>query len=254
MRAYRNLNLNLPGGMISLPVSVAPVIDKTDEREKATVVGPNGEKVSSVYVDEDGNQIDRSDTKRKFGEKVVDQESLKAINEACKIKSLDIIEICDKDDVDFSCASGAYFIYSHKKNGNANALGLFAKALAEIGGAALVKWTPSSRQQMLAIHVRKDGALIATALPFGVDVREADEEVLAHAQIEADDAQLELAKTLLKTVEGNGSALVDEVDEALPLREELIESGKAPEAVKDEPKADEDNLMAALQASLGEAS
>ena len=229
MRAYRNLNLNLPGGMISLPVSIAPVIDKTDAGERAKVVGPNGEKVSQVYVDESGNQVDRDLTKRQFGDKVVDQESLKAINDACKIKSLDIIEICDKDDVDFSCASGAYFIYSHKKNGNANALGLFAKALDSVGGAALVKWTPSSRQQMLAIHVRRDGALIATALPFGVDVREADEEVLAHTQVETDEAQLELAETLLKTVYGNGSALVDQVDEALPLREELIESGEVPE-------------------------
>jgi non-homologous end joining protein Ku len=240
--------------MISLPVSIAPVIDKTDAGERAKVVGPNGEKVSQVYVDENGNQVDRDLTKRQFGDKVVDQESLKAINEKCKIKNLDIIEISNKSDVDFSLATGSYFIYSHKKNGNPTALGLFVEALEEVGGAALVKWTPSSRQQLLAIHVRKDGALIGTALPFGIDIREADDEVLAHAQTKADAAQLELAKTLLGTVAGDGNTLNSAVDEALPLREELIESGKAPESVEDEPKSNEDDLMAALQASIGEAS
>lgn len=254
MRAYRNVNLNLPGGMISLPVSIAPQIDKTDGPDRPTVVGPNGEKVSQVYVDENGKQVDRDLTKRQFGDKVVSQDDLKAIDAKCKIKNLDIIEIANKADVDLSLSTGSYFIYSHKKNGNPTALGLFAEALDAIDGVALVKWTPSSRQQLLAIHVRKDGAIIGNALPFGIDIREADDEVLAHTQGDNDPAQVELAKTLLNTVAGEGKTLTDAVDEALPLRQELIELGEVPESVEVEAKSDEGDLMAALKASIGEAS
>ncbi len=254
MRAYRNVNLNLPGGMISLPVSIAARIDKSAESSRPKVVGPNGEKVSQVYVDESGAQVDRDLTKRQFGDSIVTQEALKAIDEKCKIRNLDIIEVCDRSKVDLSLSTGSYFVYSHKKNGNANALGLFAQALSEVDGVALVKWTPSSRQQLLAIHVDKDGALVANALPFGVDIREADEEVLAHTGVELDEKQVELAKTLLGTVAGDGSTLTKAVDEALPLREELIESGEVPESVEEAPTATEDDLLAALEASIGEAS
>lgn len=248
MRAYRNVNLNIPGGMISLPVSIANAVGSSDPRPK--VVGPNGEKVKQVYVNDVGEQVDYSVTKRDFDGKIVSQEDLKAIDESCKIENLEIIEICDKADVDFTRAQGAYYVYSHKKTGNPQAFGLFVQALAKRNGVALVKWTPSTRQQLLALHVDHRGCLVGTSLAFNVDFKEADEDVLAHNEFEIGEKELELAGKLLDTVSGNGDALLSEYDEAAEKRRELIANGEVPEPTEADEKPNPGNLMAALEASI----
>jgi non-homologous end joining protein Ku len=212
--------------MVSLPVSVAPAVSGGAGEPKMEVVGPNGEKLRQVYLTEDGGaQVDRDKTKREYNGRIVDQDDLTAIKEQTTIKNLDILEVCPKDKIDTRRIKGAYYVYSHKKNGNAKAFNVFVRGLAETGKVAVVKWTPAGRQQLLALY--PDGeALTAVALAFAEDFREADDDVTAHAGEEVSEAEVEMAAKLLNSVAGDGESLAEEYDEAIILKKELLDGAE----------------------------
>ncbi len=231
MRPYRNVNLTLPGAMISLPVSLTRTASAPAD-PKFDVVGPNGEDLVPVYVDANDKQIKREDTKRRSPDgKVFTQEQLKQINDACKIDDLQIIEIAPKSAVNLLRVEKNYHVYPNKKNGNARAFATFVKALERTNGVAVVKWTPSSRQELLAIFPA-DGELVAAAMSFADDFKDADDDVIGWQSEQVSDQEAELAEKLLNTVMGDGSSLAEAKDDAIALKRDLLAGGEVPETAE----------------------
>jgi non-homologous end joining protein Ku len=245
MKPYRNVNLTF--GLMTLPVSIAAYTGGTsDPRPK--VVGKKGEAVKQVYVDEAGKQVSKDVTKRSFNGKVVTQDELEQINAACKISDLEILEVCPLAKVDKLRTQKSYYIFSNKSTGNPEVFATFVKALGKTK-TAVVKWTPSTRQELLALQV-VDGNLIGTALAFAGDVKEADSDVTAHQAVKVGKKELELATQLIEAYEGDGSTLDTAQDDAIQLKQDLI-SGKtsAPEITGEENQAKAKSFLADLEAS-----
>jgi DNA end-binding protein Ku len=248
MRGYRNVNLNI--GLMTLPVTIATYASETSD-PRGEVVGPNGEALRQVYVNDDGTEVSRDETKRSFDGRVLTQEELKNINAECKIEDLEIQELCPVDQIDNLRVQKSYYIYPNRKSGNPRVFKTFVEALKKTKRAAIVKWTPSSRQQLLALRV-EDNMLVGTALAFAGDVKEADNDVTGFQSEKVAKKELDLAIQLLDAIGGEGDALYAAYDEAIPMKRELIEGTRQIED-KDEkapPKDAAQDFLADLEASI----
>jgi non-homologous end joining protein Ku len=251
MKAYRNVSLNLPGGMISLPVSIAKATGNNDLSAK--VVGPDGGALRQVYLDGADKEVPAAQTQREIEGRVVSQDELKEINDSCKLTDLDIIEVAPLSAVDFRRVTGSYYIYANKKSGNPRALALFIEALKKLKCGAVVKWTPSSRQQLLFLYPDKDeNTLVGVAVCFAADWRSPDEDVLSHASEKPQKQEVDLAVQILETVKTDGVALASEYDEAIQRKKDLIEGREVDDLPEAIPTAstDGDKLLKQLQASV----
>lgn len=250
MRAYRNVNLTLPGGLISLPISIATATGETRD-PSPKVVGPEGEALRQAYLNDAGEEVDAAITKRDFDGKLLTQEQLADIKEQTKITDLEILEVAPVKKIDHARIKSSYYIYSHKKNGNSQAFATFVAVLAKKKAAAIVKWTPSSRQQLLALYP-EGKVLRAVALAFGEDVKQPDDDVKSHLSEKVDPAAVEMLSQILESVEGDGESLENEVDEAIALKQKLIagESIPASETKAQTPGKDfAEDLAKALKAT-----
>lgn len=236
--------------MLSLPVSITKTSGNGND-PRFDVVGPEGQELESVYVDGDGNQVAKEDTKRAFNGKLFSQEQLKEINDACKIEDLDILEIAPVKSIDQRRIEKVYYVFPHKKNGNPKAFNVFVQALKKVKGAAVVKWTPSSRQELLAIYPDGD-SLIAVGLSFAEDFKAPDEDVIGHTDSAGTKQEVELASKLLTAVMGDGSSLDEATDEAIPLKQALLngDAPDLPEPTKAEPAGAD--LVSQLESALAE--
>lgn len=245
MRAYRNVNLVLPGGLISLPISLSPVVGETAE-PKGKVVGPEGESLTQVYMSDAGEVVDRAATLRDFDGRTLTQDQVKSITEQTKIEDFEILDVVAQSDIDFRRAKSSYFVYSHKKNGNHKAFNGLVQTLAKDNKAAVIKWTPTSRQQLLVLYPEGD-ALIGTTLAFAEDVKETDSDLTVHQDQEVSEQELDLFGQILSQVEGS-DALSVETDALIPLKQKLI-AGEAVDLPEKSEAASPDNLLKALQAN-----
>lgn len=236
--------------MLSLPVSITQTAGGGDDPRLATV-GPNGEKLRQTYlIDGTDTEVSRDDTKRQFGDRLITQEEIAAINKQCQITDLDILEIAPRDSVDERRVTKHYYVYPHAKNGNPKAFNMFYEALVKVNGCAVVKWTPSSRQELLAIYPDGDGCLIAAGLAFAGDFKEPDSDVNGHGETEASEAEVEMATKLLTAVMGDGSTLDTAADDAVALKKDLLNGAVVEIAPQEEVAPAGDDLVGALQASL----
>jgi len=252
MRAYRNVNLTLPGNLVSMPVSVAKAVAPNGGDPRLAVVGPDGQKLRSVYLDEDGNEVDRGETLRQAPNgTLLTQEQLSEVNAQTKLDDLSVQAVVPFAKVDMRRVSSAYFVFPNKKMGNKAQFATFVKALKQSKRAAVVKWTPSSRQQLLVLFPEGD-TLLALAVGFSEDERTPDEDVTDWTDEKVNKADVDMAAQLLDAVADDEASVLDaEQDEALALKAELLND---PSKVQPKPEAKPAtsgvDMAAQLKASL----
>jgi non-homologous end joining protein Ku len=248
MKALSTTNLNV--GLLNLPVQVCKATDSSKEASPK-VVGPEGEELRQVYVDASGDEVERDVTKRSVNGKLFDQSEISEINDACKIKDLSIEEFVPVSDVlsSLNYTTDSYYIQSHTKNGYHQGFKALFDAMVKEKTAAITKWTPRSRQQLLAIYPDKEsGALRAVALTFAADRRDPDEQVLAHQEAKVSKEEVAMAVQLINAVEPKGY-LDNAVDDAVERKQKLFEGGTPIEQAEEVPASGGD-LMAALEESV----
>lgn len=235
---------------------------------------PSGAGYVTQYVDEGtGEVFEYGDRLRgvKVGDEFapIDPEAIKAIDEATKLNTMFALGVVDLDDAlgkygDRVC--GVHFLQSPAKGGSPKAYRLTYEALAEQKSgkkvtrkaqAIVTKRTASSRQKLgliCADETRK--CLMLLEIEFAAKMREADDQVLAPQTAEITDEQVAMAVKMIGTLPDGELAIENEVDEALALRQDLIEKAVAgeaidvPESVKSATESTDDALMAALEASI----
>lgn len=243
MKAIANTTIRL--GLINLPVQVCSA-EETGSDTTFNLAGPNGEEVSQTYVIKGTTDIvPKDDLQRgvRDGDTFhpVSDEAIDNIKAQTKLPDLGISDVVSIAEVmkRSDRIRKKYFIQMTKKGGSPNSMKLFVDALAAENRCLVTKWTPRSRQELLAI-LPEGGVLVAYALSFAADMREADEAVTAHASGKYTDAEMDMAKQLIAALaDGNANSLDMEVDEALPLKDKLVQDAIGGKAIAAPVKADD---------------
>ena len=251
--------------LFAFPIQVCKATDDGGE-VKFENAAPSGGTYKTAYVDEStGEMFEYADRKRgiRVGEDFheVDADAIKAIDDATKLTTMYALGRVDRDEALAKYAdriTGVHFIQSPAKGGSPKAYRLTYEALIGKGKAKaqaiVTKRTARSRQKLALIYADETrGCLMLVEVQFAAKMREADAQILAPQTAEVEAAQVKMARDVIGKMPEGTVALDSEVDEALALRQDLIEAAVAGKAIPATPKAatsGEDDLTAALTASL----
>lgn len=131
-------------------------------------------------------------------------------------------------------------------------LRLIYEALKAERRAAIVKYTMRSRQTLAAI-VAVDKTLVMFELAWMEDIREVPAAARRMLEADVDEAMVSTARELVTAMSREPKAITEMRDEALARREDLYlgaVAGNQPPVKPPKTKAADEDLMAALEASL----
>lgn len=260
--------------LFSFPVQICPAVKSTDV--KLDTAAPSGAPRKRRWLDESTGEILTDDQCIKgvrVGEdfRPISDEVINKIAEDTKIETIVALGNVPLDSVDFSRATGEYFVQSPAKGGSPKSYRILLEALREIKGAAakeyepadrkaqaiVVKRTARSRQKLGVIFADEEqGCLKLVELRFAHDLLEPDAQVLAPQTAVVDQKQIEVARKVIRLKLADGSLALDsEIDEAIPRKAEIIEAALNGDALPAAPvkiaaKVESDDLTALLEASL----
>ena len=188
---------------------------------------------------------------------LIDKDDLDAINAECKIDDLELNSV-PVSSIPWHFAKGTYYLYPDPKSSDA-IKGIFHGFLAAAkkdGNCFLTKWTPRSRQSLLAITLDGDTA-VAVEIAFAGDVRAATPDQTEFTSQKPDKTLVESARKLL-TATADPDLYATLADEAVDKRRKLVEqvvSGEKVVSAKPARKAAAstaavDSVIADLEAAL----
>jgi non-homologous end joining protein Ku len=252
--------------LFAFPVQIVKAVETKEV--KFDIAAPSGAARKQLYADSvTGEIIENADCLHgiRVGDafKAIDEDAIAAINAATKIDTMIVSGTIDYNAIPFDRATDLFYIQSPAKGGSAKSYKLLYEALREVPkGAAkrpakalVTKRTVRSKQQLLVIYADEDRqVLAATALRFAASVREPDELLLAPQIAQIEQAQIDMARTVLDGLGDGADALARETDEAQALKADLIEQALAgetldiPTPIAETSKTDD--LSALLEQSL----
>jgi len=129
---------------------------------------------------------------------------------------------------------------------------LLRKALEEAGKVAIARWVFHDRERLVAVRPH-EGVLAMATLNFHDEVVEPDDLDLPSPQKNPTDRELEMAGKLVKSLQTKfqPGKYKDSYRDAVLKVIESKKAGKEIDTSEPEPKEEPDDLMAALEASLG---
>lgn len=261
--------------LFSFPVQVCKATDDGGEI-RFDGAAPSGAEYKTQYVDESTGEVfeygDRIRGIRVGDEfKAIDEDAIKAIDDATKLTTMFALGRVDLDEALAKYGSritSVHFLQSPAKGGSPKAYRLTYEALREQKSgkkvtqkaqAIVTKRTARSRQKLGLIYADEaNGCLALLEVQFAAKMREPDAQVLAPQTAEVSDEQVEMARTAINALPDGDLPLDNEVDEAVALRQDLIERAIAGEAIEAPAKTvaeatADDDLTAVLEASIAAA-
>jgi non-homologous end joining protein Ku len=254
--------------LFAVPVQVCKASDSQAD-VKLDNAAPSGSTYSTQYVDDGTGEVfdfaDRIKGVRVGDEfKPIDAESLSAIDEATKLDTMYVLGRVERDSLPWDRVTGRYLLQSPAKGGSPKAFRLVYEALvgtpkkgkvaAKPAMALVAKRTATSRQKLVAIYADDAGALVMVELLFAAQVKAADDAVTAHMLASVDEAMVAKARAVVEGLADGSEALAAEVDEAVAMKQELVDQAVAGMTIeapkKAAPKAVESDLEAMLAASI----
>jgi DNA end-binding protein Ku len=254
------LTSTLQFGMVSAPCRLQKAADKRATALK--MCSPAGNAVEQRYVDTETGEIFAPAECQKAAVAadgslfLIDKETVKAIDESCKIDSLTIDGFIPVDEIPLERSESCYFVAPPKGAAPAQVkpLALLAAGLKQTGKAGHGKLTLRTQQRAFVVY-EKDGGLLLNTLAFAdefIAPAEAGEQL---ASVAVDEKTVGLAATLIEALAAEPGALDAYTDEAKPKKSALIEAVLAGEQVTAPtaaaPVAKTDDLEALLLASIG---
>lgn len=249
-------------GMVSVGCRLQKATDKRSAAFK--MASPAGNPVEQRYVDTLTGEImlpaecEKAAVAADGSYVLVSKDTVKAIDESCKIPDLSIEGFIDRSEIPMERSEGCYYVAPVKGASPAQVkpLALLASGLAATGKAGHGKLTLRTIQRPFVVYA-KDGALVLNVLTFAdefIDLADAAEQL---ASVQVDEKMTGLAATLIEAQASDPAALNAYSNSATPLKDKLIEDvldGKeihAPQIVASE-EAGESDLEALLLASIGD--
>lgn len=252
------------------PVQVCAAVEAKEV--KFDIAGPSGAPRKQAFLDSGtGELIGDDECLRgvRIGDefKPIEQEAIDAIKEATEIRMMMALGTVDFDQIPWDRSTGTYFIQSPAKGGLPKSYRILYEALLPVmkgktvqrkAKAIVTKRTARSRQKLCVIYADPTrGCLMMQELRFASALREPDEQVLAPQTAAVEDKQVEMARQVVDGLGDGFAAIETEVDEAMSLRQELIEQAVAGETIHVPTPVAESaattDLTAMLEASLAAA-
>lgn len=259
--------------LFAFPVQICKATSSDDVRfDRAD---PNGFEVEQVYRSKhDGTIYENGDLVRgvRTGDSfaVISADEIAAIDEIVSLDDIRVVRSLPLEEARafaFERVVGSYYLQAPPKGGAHAAYELTREALLPQPPKGKAKGRPAmALQVMFSVRTRQKVGIVyadeqreclaMVAVEFAANVREPDEAILAPAQqVEVDPKQVAMAR---KVIEGLASDEIDldtPVDEALPLKRELIAKAAAGEvieapATEQAETAAAGELSALLEASL----
>lgn len=260
--------------LFAFPVQVCSAVENKDVRFE--IAAPSGQKREQVYKDPATGDVVADDECQRgvfVGDQFrpIDPEQIADVSERTKIKTmvaLGTLDLAEAWDLYGSRVTGRYFLQVPSKGGSAKAYRLTYEALLPERGARgkvitparaiVTKRTAKSRQKLAFIFAdEREGALVMVECAFATSVRSADDQVKAHLAAEVPTEQIAMARKVIGSLGDGHAAMQAEVDEAVALKQELVDSVlegveyKPPRAIRE--TVEEDSMEAMLEASLAAA-
>ena len=128
---------------------------------------------------------------------VVDEGTLKAIDQAISSKVLEIEAVVDYGELPLEHVVGSYYLYADPKDAAAAAqLAVITRALADTGKAIVSRWAPRTSERPVAIFPAGE-TLMMVQLAYSAEIKPVDPDVIAHSQVSVSDREVALATQLL---------------------------------------------------------
>jgi len=180
------------------------------------------------------------------GEYVVLEEEDFASVRSPKDKSIAIEQFTDLSAVDPIYFERSY--YAVPAAGGEKAFELLRRSMEQEGKAAIARWSASSREMLLCL-IARDLGIVAMGMHFAAEVREVPQ---SYSVPEISDKEMELAKTLLKSMAApfDASAYRDTYQDKLRALIEQKLSGKEGKKAQPQKQANIIDLMEALRMSV----
>lgn len=250
------------------PIQVCAAIESKEVR--FDIAGPSGAPRKQQYVDSATGEI-VADSECLRGVRIgddfhsIDAEAIAAIKEQTELNTMIALGTVDCDQIPWDRSTGTYFVQSPAKGGLPKSYRILYESLLPVKGgkgqparkakAIVTKRTAKSRQKLCVIYADAErGCLMMQELRFASALREPDEQVLAPQVAQVEQKQIEMARKVVDGLGDGVAALDTEVDEAIGLRQQLIEQAIAGETIHaPSPVAattQVDDLNAMLEASL----
>lgn len=260
MRATASTTINF--GLVNVPVQLFKATKGSDV--SFNMCAPDGSPVEQVYRKKGTDEI--VGTAKDCGKSIdgfqIDKETVKAIEEESKtedgknLKKLNISTFIPLSSVPFNRVTNWYYVGNNPKEGDPEALATIVKAMDEKNLAAVTKWVPRTRQEMLVLYVQ-DGLMYAVGVSFAADIQEPPATVADVAKVKPNQELVDMAITFIdQHVDESAKDIEEMSDGAIAKRMALVEAVKNGEAIEvtpviEEPTSGED-LMAKLKASIEE--
>lgn len=252
--------------LLHFPVGIVKATESKDV--KYDTAAPSGAERKAASIDTaTGEVVETTEKQRgiRIGDKfhAIPEDEIKAIDEATKLVDMRVEKAIPFDEVPFDRATGMYYLQVPTKSGAHRVYHLIYRALLPQKGKAKadkqrlalrVKFMIRTRQKLGIIYADADrGVLVMNTLAYAEEIREPDETLVAHLQAEVEQEQVAKARTLLVSLTELDPP--EPVDDAIALKQELMEKAATGEAIEFTPtptaeKVDTDNISALLDASL----
>lgn len=254
--------------LFAFPIQVCKAT-AADADVKFVGAAPSGADYVVKYMDEATGEMFEYDQRLrgvKIGDefKQIPDESIAEIEESTKIKTMVGLGHAPLRDVRAKYGdrvTGVYFIQS-PKGGSPKAYRLTYEALLadEAAGrpamAIITKRSARTRQKLAFIYADADrGCLVMNEVTFTAAIREPDAMVLAPQQAQVEEKQVAMARQVIDGMPQGLDVLASEYDEAVPMKQALIDKAVEGEAIVAPVKPvvesiEEESLEDALTASL----
>jgi non-homologous end joining protein Ku len=246
--------------LFAFPVQVCKATENNEVRfDRAT---PNGSEYQQVYRDkvtgeifETGDLIQGVRTGESFTE--IPKERIKAIDEALSSKDIKVERTVDLDDVPFDRVTGAYFLQVPAKGGAHKSYRLLYESLLGTkrpktpAKALRVTYAARSRRKLAVVYAdTKAQCLVLVTLNYAATVRQPDEQILSHLNVEVDKEMVKKARTVVESLDSDEAGDWDTpTDETIAKRQELVEAALAGEGIEVE-VAEETTVTEEVEAAL----
>ncbi len=252
--------------LFAFPVQICKATDNKEVR--LDTAAPSGAPVQQVYRDTvTGDLVERGDlikgvrTGDSFAQIPTDQ--ITAIDEALKSDEIIVERTVDLADVPFERVTDCYFLQVPAKGGAHKSYRLLYEALQgstkkNPAKALRVKFTSRTRQKLGVVYAdTQTKCLILVTLNFAASVRQPDEQVLSHLNVEVEKETVAKARSVIEGLDIEAAGDWDTpVDETIERRNELVEQALAgdgleiPEGEAAPVQASTDQVEEMLEASL----
>jgi DNA end-binding protein Ku len=258
-------NTTLTVGLLAVPIGLEKIADaKEPTFDRAT---KNGNAIARIERDSVTAEVISEDfpvvrgvfenPKDKTGFREIPAEKIEEIEAATKIEEFAIEAFVPVEDLPVERFTSCYFVRA-QKGVNAKPLRVLYDAMKASGKAGVFKLALRTRQQPAVIYA-KNGGLYVNTLVYAGDFGKAKQASEQLEAVEADPKMTAVAVNLIDQLSSTVEDSLDQLaDDALPLREKLIQDALAGKEIKAPKKGakpkveaeEKDPLLAALERSV----